>query len=116
MREEKTRLWRVKNLKTGEIQTGVEQIETTSAFIEEKFNEIEKKKVEACTVGEVELNENEKKLLRMHPKFALRTNLDREQFELDIESGFTKLRWEISKEEETEEGGRKRKRSNEKDV
>ena len=101
-REEKTRLWKTENNRTDDITTEIENIKTTSAFIETRFDKIEKQETEPCTVGEVELNENEKELMKMHPKFAVRTDIDREQFELDIECGFTKLRWEIGKEEENE--------------
>ena len=49
--------------------------------------------------------------MRMHPKFALRTKLDAEQFELDIECGFAKLRWELSK-DENEDNNKKEKGRN----
>ena len=90
------------------IVTGDRELEGTSAFVEEKYNEIEGEETQACTVGRVETNEDEKELLRMHPKFAIRTKLDREQFELDIECGFAKLRWEMSKDENVDKTNKRK--------
>ena len=96
-REEKNKIWRMEG-----ITTEVRELQETSAFREEKFDNISEEKTETCTVGGVEIDECEKELLKLHPKFAVRTKLDREQFELDLECGFAKLRWEIGKDEEEE--------------
>ena len=115
VREEKSRIWRLEN-KVGEgRKTEEKELEKTSAFVEEKFDKIEVEKAETCTVGRVELDEDEKAILRMHPKFALRKKLDEEQFELDIECGFAKLRWELGK-DENEDNNRKRKGETETEI
>ena len=82
------------------------------AFNREKFEDIGVIESKECIIGEVKLNENEKETLKLHPKFAVRQKVTEEQFELDMECGFAKLRWEIggdeSREErrEVKEGGR----------
>ena len=59
VREEKSRMWRIENNVSDGRETGEKELEKTSAFVEEKFNKIEGEKTEACTVGRVEINEDE---------------------------------------------------------
>ena len=79
----------------GGVPDEIIEMREVRAFNEEEFEKIEVKETEPCRIGNVELDRNEEEALRLHPKFAVRKKLDEEQFELDIECGFAKLRWEI---------------------
>ena len=69
VREERQQTWKRKNNLIENIPPELKDIEKTTAFREEEFNKILEENTEACTVGEVELDENEKELLKLHPKF-----------------------------------------------
>ena len=71
-------------------------------FSKEKFDSIETEVPTVVKYGEVELNEDEEAVLRMHPKMAIVSRLDPGYMELNQEIGYTKVRWQIRKEEEEE--------------
>ena len=84
------------------------ELDEAKAFNRIEFDKIVIKETEPEVIGKVEIDENEKEALKLHPKFAVRKKLDREQFQLDMECGFAKLRWEIGKDvEEQENTGKK---------
>ena len=69
-------------------------------------------------IGDVELDEDERSILKMNPKFAVMKRIRLEDIETEIEIGFSKIRYEIAKRktEKLEEGiefesldGKKRK-------
>ena len=77
----------------------LEAFKFAKIFKKSKFEEIEVQNYEITVVGEIDFSEEEKQVLRLHPKFALLQNLDMEEMEWDLELGFAKLRYQLSKEE-----------------
>ena len=59
---------------------------------------ISKEVVEVTRIGEVDLDEDERALLMLPPKFALRRKLNEVDMRTDIEIGAAKLRYQIHKE------------------
>ena len=52
------------------------------------------------TIGDVELTENEKKILELHPKFSVLAKLEKDGLEFEQETANAKLRIQLSKEDE----------------
>ena len=72
-------------------------------FDEEKFDKIKVAQIQAVKYGEVELDGDEEAAMKLHPKMAMPRRLDEGYMNLAMEMSFTKVRWQIKKEEETEE-------------
>ena len=71
-----------------------------AVFNKEKFDSMEIQVPEIVKYGEVEMNDDEEAVMRMHPKMAVMTRLDPGYTELNQEIGYTKVRWQLMKEEE----------------
>ena len=68
-----------------------------TVFNRNKYENLEVKGNIAEVIGNVILDEEEKSILCMNPKFAVLQRLCSEQMEKDIEIGFTKIRYELSR-------------------
>ena len=66
------------------IPTDMEQLKDLRIFRQEKFEEIETEEIEIPIIGEVELTENEKKVLKRTPKFAIPERLLEHTLKEDI--------------------------------
>ena len=55
-------------------------------------------------VGYVTLSDDEKAVLKLHPKFAVREDLDDEDIDFQGELGWAKLRYQLLREAEDDEG------------
>ena len=75
-------------------------IEGLSIFSERKFTEIKAWDYEVEVIGDLELSNNERMILRLPPKFAIEENLAEDGLSLDEELAFAKARMTINKEEE----------------
>ena len=78
------------------------EFEGLSVFSNEKFEKIEKAKIEVVKFGEIELDEDEKAAMRLHPKMTLPKKLNEGYMNLAIDMGYTKVRWQMKKDEEKE--------------
>ena len=74
-----------------------------SIFDKKKYDDLEEETYEIKVIGEVDLSENEKKVLKPHPKFCVVGHLEEVHFEQEIEAALTKLRMEYRKQEENRE-------------
>ena len=86
-------------------------------FDEKKFEEIKQLEQSDVCIGKVNLDGDEKAILRLNPNFAITKYLDEEEAERDVELGLAKIRYEIRKLSEEKknkeydfEENRKRKR------
>ena len=61
---------------------------------------MKKEDYEITIIGDVRLTEDEKCLLKLHPKFAIPSKLENDDLEYEFELDVAKLRMEIRKEEE----------------
>ena len=75
----------------------MKRYENCKIFSKKKYEEIEIKMNADSVIGEVELDENEKTVLRMNPKFAVLQKLCSEKLLREMEIGFTKIKYEIEK-------------------
>ena len=71
----------------------------------DKIKEIEPLYLGKLTVGNVEIDEDEKAALKLHPNFSVMRELDSEEMETDTEVSLGKLRYEIRKQKERKELG-----------
>ena len=85
------------------IPTDMEQLKELRIFRQEKFEEIETEEIEVPIIGEVELTENEKKVLKRTPKFAIPERLLEHTLKEDMEKAYSKIRMELRDEEVEEE-------------
>lgn len=70
-----------------------------TVFNSEEFAKIEKEKSDVIALGGLELDEEEKDVLRLNPKFAAMKKLVREECERNTEIGLMKIRFEAKKRE-----------------
>ena len=84
----------------------MEGLEELSIFSKKKYDEIEKKNTEIKVLGDAELEDNERMILGMHPKFSVMQKLPEDALDLDKELAFAKVRMQLNKEndEKVEEG------------
>ena len=71
-----------------------------AVFNKEKFDGMKVVVQEIVKYGEVDLNEDEEAVMRMHPKMAVMTRLEPGYMDLNQEIEYTKVRWQLMKEEE----------------
>jgi len=69
------------------------------ALSKKKTEELEKVLPEVNTIGKVELDNDEKAVLRLPPKFAIRRRLDSLSMQTEIEMGMAKTRYQVAREE-----------------
>ena len=53
-------------------------------FNEEKFENLEVERYDVTTVGDAHLSEEEKKVLRLHPKFSVMQCLERSEMHFEL--------------------------------
>ena len=75
-------------------------LENLSVFSKTKYEEIKVIEYETDMIGDLELSDNERLILRLPPKFAMEENLPPGGLALDEELGFAKARMTIAKEQE----------------
>ena len=86
--------------KIRKIPIELEEYDELSIFDPGKFNDIKTESYEVKTIGEVDLNENERKILQLHPKFSVLGKLENGGIEFEQEVAKAKLRIQLRKEEE----------------
>ena len=85
-------------VKLSRIPPGLEEFKEAKIFSKEEFESIDIQEYEVKIVGDIDLPANQKKALKLHPKFAILQRLDEDEMEYDMELGFAKLRYELSRE------------------
>ena len=80
----------------------MEEYTELAVFNQEKFDRIETEEIEIVKFGDVELDEDEIEAMKLHPKMALPKKLEKGYMNLAMDLGYTKLRWQLQKEEEEE--------------
>ena len=70
--------------------------------IHSEENENKEEKVEILILGDLEVDENEKEVLGLPPKYSIMEKLSDENFNVELEMGFTKYRWTVMKENQEE--------------
>ena len=80
------------------IPTDMEELRDLRVFNPERYNEMKEEEYEVKIIGDVKLNENEMKILKLHPKFAILPRLVEGGLDLDEELANSKLRMQIHKE------------------
>ena len=81
----------------------IQKYASLSIFSKEKYEKLKKEKIEISAIGEVDLDDDEKSLLKLPPKFAVRRRLDSLDMECDLEMGHAKTRYQIHKENKVRE-------------
>ena len=76
------------------------KLENLSVFNKKKFDDIEIVEYETEVIGDIVLTDNERKILRLPPKFSIEDNLPPEGLALEVEMANAKCRMTIRKEEE----------------
>jgi hypothetical protein len=78
----------------------VKDYSSAKVFDEQEYEKIEVETIEVGVIGQVELSEEEKAVLRLHPKFSVRDIITVEILDFEQELGNAKLRYELRKENE----------------
>ena len=86
------------------IPSDIEELSRLGVFNPEKFREIKEEEYEIEIIGDIELSENEMKVLKLHPKFAILPRLVEGGLDLDEELANSKLRMQLHKEIEERKG------------
>ena len=73
------------------------EYEEANVFCERKFATIEEDQIEVQIVGDVRLSKNEESVLKLHPKFALMSDMKDIDMELEMELCFAKIRYQLSR-------------------
>ena len=73
-------------------------LEELRIFDPKKYEEIKEEEYEVKIIGEIELSENEMKVLKLHPKSAILPRLFEGGLDLDEELANSKIRMQLSKE------------------
>ena len=73
-------------------------------YDKEEVDGIQEEEITLSMVGKVELKDNEKAVLKLHPKFAVREDIDEEDMDFQGELGYAKLRYQLLREAEDDEG------------
>ena len=71
-------------------------------FDGERFDQLEREFQEEVCIGDVQIDADEKEILKLNPNFAVLKYLDEELQERDIELGQAKVRYELRKRKEEE--------------
>ena len=71
-----------------------------SIFYRNKFDDIKVSEYEIECLGDLELHENEKKLMKLHTKFAVMKRLDETEMKIQQELAYTKARMGLREREE----------------
>ena len=74
-----------------------------AVFDREKFDEIEADEIKVVKYGDVETTQDEDAVLKLHPKMAIARRLPEGYMAVNQDIGYTKIRWQLRKEEEDEE-------------
>ena len=88
-----------------EVPEEIEIFKDCIIFNEEKFSSLKAAEIGKLTIGSVEIDDDERAALCLHPNFAILKYLDEEEAERDIELGLTKLRLEARNREERKKQG-----------
>ena len=91
-----------KEKKMDTVPEEMEEFGELAIFSKEKFERLEVQVPTVVRYGDVEIDKDEEEILRMHPKMATVSRLNPGYMELNQEMGYTKLRWQMRKEEEEE--------------
>ena len=81
-----------------EVPEDLEYYETLKVFNKNKYNEMEKETYKVKIIGDIELDEKELQVLKLHPKFAILPKLLEGGLDIEEEMANSKLRMQISKE------------------
>ena len=86
-----------------EVPEDLQEYTNLKIFNKEEYENIQPDSYEIKVIGEVELTEEEKSVLTLHPKFCILDKLTHSDFEHEQEAAFAKLRMEKTKDEEYSE-------------
>ena len=74
------------------------QYKDITVFNKLEMENLKKETVEISKIGEVDLDEDERALLKLPPKFAMRKNLSTVNMRADLEMGAAKVRYQVHRE------------------
>ena len=81
-----------------QVPKGLEDFADLSVFHPDKYDKVETESYDVKVIGNIEINDDEMSVLRLHPKFAVIEDLEAGGIEFDQELAFAKTRIQISKE------------------
>ena len=73
---------------------------SAKVFDRQKYDEIVVEQIDVIVIGQVDLSEDIKAVLRLHTKFSISDELTVENHEFEQELGYAKTRYELRKENE----------------
>ena len=79
------------------IPSGLEKYSRCKIFNREKMCEMKPQNITHKLIGEIKIDEDEKRVLDLNPKFAVMKKLQQIEMEQDIELGLGKIRYELTR-------------------
>ena len=79
------------------VPSGLERYNKCKIFSKEEMNKMEKEKIGHEMIGKIEIDEDERAILDLNPKFAIMKRLKTIEMEEDKELCLAKLRYEAHK-------------------
>ena len=79
-----------------------------AVFDNEKFENLKTKEIEVVKYGDIELDKDEIAAMKLHPKMAMPRQLQEGYMNLAQDLCYTKIRWQVRKEEEQEDRNEKK--------
>ena len=81
-----------------EVPKDLENYKDAKVFSRKTFEEIEKNEISVAILGDIEVSDQVRQLLKLHPKFSIMQRLDETDYETDLELAFAKLRYQLLQE------------------
>ena len=84
-----------KDEKDDEVPVEIGEYNSLSVFSAAKYEKVVTVEYETKCLGDLELHENEKKVMKLHTKFSVVKKLDEREFKIEQELAYTKARMEM---------------------
>jgi hypothetical protein len=91
---------RKRNEENRRLPEDMKEYSLAMVFDKGKYEAMKIDQIDVTVIGQVDLSEDEKALLRLHPKFSIRDDLTVENLEFEQELGYAKARYELRRENE----------------
>jgi hypothetical protein len=85
-------------MKMDKIPDELKEFGSVCVFDRGKFENLEIEKYDVKVIGDILLDDDEKRVLTMHPKFAVMSCLEETEMKFEMEMSYAKYRYELSKE------------------
>ena len=87
----------VRKRRLGVVPSGLEKYSKCKIFNREEMEKMKPEEINHELIGKINIDEEERSILDLNPKFAVMRKLKRQEIEQDIELGLAKIRYEVNR-------------------